>query len=263
MKQLKIVHHQKIAYKTYKIILQGSLVKKFHQAGQFLNIKLPNSSMLLMRPISLADIDKIHNTCTLIYTVVGNGTKLLSTLPTDHKLEILGPLGKGFNIDFIKERDTVLLIGGSVGVAPLYELAKQIIQNQASVIEIFGYRTAKNIFYTKEFEQLNILDINQKSKLFISTDNGSSGKKGTVDNLIDDILPQIEPSAIYACGSRPMLKHIQKRFANYENAYISVDARMACGIGACYGCVLPTYDTIWNKKVCTDGPVFKTNEILL
>lgn len=260
MKQewMTIVSQQEIAANIFEMKLSGELVQQMKQPGQFLHIKVPRNDLLLRRPISLAAIDLEAKVCTIIYRVEGDGTKVMSHLKTGDNLDILGPLGNGFDINQVKANEEILVVGGGIGVPPLYELGKQLAEKQAKVTFLFGFATDSAIFYREAFEQLGTLQI--------STDDGSYGQKGHVGVLLKQYLNENQPDAVYACGANGLLKLVDQTFSEHPRAYLSLESRMACGIGACYACVchLQKDETKQkSKKVCDEGPVFPTGEVVI
>lgn len=260
MKQefMEIVSQKEIAKSIFELKLTGELVAKMQQAGQFLNIKIPREDLLLRRPISLAEVDLDQKICTLIYRVEGQGTQALSALQPGFKLDILGPLGHGFDVDQVQASENILVIGGGIGVPPLYELGKRLAAKKANITFLFGFATKSAIFYQDQFKQLG--------KLEISTDDGSCGTQGQVSLLLERYLAQQKPDAVYACGSKGLLQLVETTFHDHPRAYLSLESRMACGVGACYACVCHLQNDESkqkSKKVCDEGPVFKTGEVVL
>lgn len=210
--------------------------------GQFIQIQVPG--YFLRRPISICEIKE--SGFVIIYKVVGDGTHVLSSMQKE-SINIFGPLGNGFPIE---KRHHVVLIGGGVGVPPLYECAKQYLKRGTKVDVVLGFNTQAQAFYIREFEELGC-------RIYIATMDGSFSVKGTVMDAIDE--NHIDCDYIQSCGPLPMLKAIQ---AQYENGSISLEARMACGMGACMGCVVK--DTQGKSlRVCKDGPVFPLGKVVL
>ena len=209
--------------------------------GQFVNIKLDGN--FLRRPISVSDWD--GESFTLLYKVVGAGTKQLSQMQPGQTLDILTGLGNGFGLS--DAGDAPLLIGGGIGAAPLYRLAKELIQIGKPVTVILGFNTADEVFYEEEFRALG-------AKVLVTTADGSYGIKG----FVTAALPELDYSYYYACGPEPMLKAVF-RAAN-ASGQLSFEERMGCGFGACMGCTCRTV-TGW-KRICREGSVLRKEEIL-
>ncbi len=209
--------------------------------GQFINIKI--DGFFLRRPISICDYD--DNTVTIIYKVVGNGTEVMAKMPVGTKLDILISLGNGF--DTSKSGDTPLLIGGGVGVPPMYNLCKKLISEGKKVSVILGFNTQSEIFFEEEFKKLGAF-------VYVTTADGSYGIKGFVTNAMENI----DYSYFYTCGPLPMFKAIEKQ-AKTSGQY-SFEERMGCGFGACMGCSCKT--KYGNKRICKDGPVLEREEII-
>lgn len=234
----------------YSMWLEDSYVAKNAKAGQFVSLYLEDGSSLLPRPISICEIDKELGRIRLVYRVVGKGTLAFSTLKGGDEITVMGPLGNGFHL----EGKNPLLIGGGIGIPPMLELVKQLDGEKKIVL---GYRDS--IFMSQEFEQYG--------KVYISTEDGSAGTKGNVIDAIFD--HDIRTDMIYACGPTPMLRAIQA-YAKEKGmkAQLSLEERMACGIGACLGCVCKSterdhHTNVNNKRICKDGPVFYADEVEL
>ncbi len=224
------------------------------KCGQFVNVYLNSESKLLPRPISVCEIQK--NKIRLVYQAVGGGTKELSTYKVGEQVEILGGLGNGFTLE---QKQNFALVGGGIGIPPLIELAKELRKSNpiAKITAYLGGRSASFIEYLAgDFENLGVTVI-------IATDDGSLGYKGNVVERLKENSGNYD--VIYSCGPRPMLVALSQ-FAEQENikTYVSMEERMACGIGACVGCVvkIKTGDGFINKKVCKDGPVFESKEVM-
>lgn len=219
--------------------------------GQFISMYSSDGSRLLPRPISICEIYDDSRILRVVYRVVGKGTEEFSKLKEGHSIDIVGPLGNGFTL---KEGKS-LLIGGGIGIPPMLELAKQL---KGEVSVVLGYRD-NDLFLSEEFKKY--------ANLYISTEDGSVGTKG---NVIDAIKANnIEADNIFACGPIPMLKGVKEyAVSNGIKAQISMEEKMACGIGACLGCVCQSkekdsHSNVNNKRVCKDGPVFDAEEIEL
>ena len=209
--------------------------------GTFINIKIDD--LFLRRPISVCDYDDIS--ITIIYKVVGKGTLSLSKKQKGEKLDILTGLGNGF--DGSLSGDKPLLLGGGVGVPPLYNLAKKLIAEKKEVTVILGFNKKEEIFYAKEFEDLG-------AKVILTTVDGSVGIKG----FVTDAMKDIDYTFFYTCGPLPMLKAIYN--ASKTSGQLSFEERMGCGFGACMGCTCKT--KYGNKRICKDGPVLIKEEII-
>ncbi len=251
-----IVENNLVAKDIHEIVLQGKLVAEMKSAGQFINIKVPREDLLLRRPISLAKIDQRNQTCTVLIRSEGQGTKAICAMKVGSLLDVMGPLGHGFELSFLKAGDTALLIGGGIGIPPLYELAKQLVDQGISVTSVLGFTTKAAIFYERQF--------NEYSEVLISTDDGSYGTQGTVATILSGQLADKCYSAIYACGPKGLNRMVNTRYKDHPNAYISVEEKMACGMGACAACVCQRQDDqSKNEKVCDHGPVFRAGEMVI
>ncbi|MGX6977819.1 dihydroorotate dehydrogenase electron transfer subunit [Vagococcus elongatus] len=261
MKQedMLIVQQKMIAPKIFELVLQGELVNEMSTPGQFIHCKPSRTDLLLRRPISLSSIDRENKRCTIIYRVEGDGTKNMSEMVSGETMDVLGPLGSGFPVEEITSNEVVVIVGGGIGIPPLYEVARQAHERGAKVISFLGYASKKVVYYVDEFKKLG--------DVIVSTDDGSFGEKGHVGMSLDKHLPQIKADAVYACGAKGMLAKVDDVFHDHPRAYISMEERMACGVGACYACVCHVKDekdqSLSMKKVCDEGPVFKTGEVVL
>lgn len=237
----QIIEHIAIAKDIYKLTLKTSIAK-VAKAGQFVQVEVPG--YFLRRPISICrilDQDRI----VLVYRTVGEGTKKLSTLEKG-KINVFGPLGHGFPI----EGKDALLIGGGIGVPPLLETAAQFKQIHQRVIVVNGFNSAQDVILETEFKALGC-------ETFTATMDGSYGAKGTVLDAIAN--NHIDLKYVLACGPKAMLKAIQN---TYQDGYISLEERMACGMGACMGCV--TKDVDGNAlRICHEGPVFPLGKVVI
>ena len=236
---LTIVDNIALTAGVYKMRLSGDL-SAISAPGQFINIKL--EGLFLRRPISVCDLE--GDTLTIIYKVVGEGTKKLSQMKSGEKLDTLVGLGNGY--DLTKSGDFPLLIGGGVGVPPLYLLARRLRAQGKTVRVILGFNRASEVFFEEEFRALGCL-------VSVTTVDGSYGKKGFVTDAIEDAY-----SYFFACGPEPMLKAVYR--ATKTSGQISFEERMGCGFGACMGCSCETLTGY--KRICRDGPVLEKEEIL-
>lgn len=239
-----IISNQKIAQDTYRMEIQAGMSRDM-KPGQFVNIKV--EGYMLRRPISICSIEE-HGRFVIIYKVVGDGTRKLSTLRTQTIIDVFGPLGSSYPLH--EELDEVLLIGGGVGVPPLYELAKQYRGMEKKVHVVLGFNDADSVFYANEFERLG-------AHVVIATMDGSKGIKGTVMDAIHEA--GITCDFTYSCGPRPMLKAVE---AAYTKGYMSFESRMACGIGACMACVAKDKkEENMYHRICKEGPVFPIGKV--
>ena len=225
---------------VYRMVLEGD-TSAITAPGQFVNVSIPG--LFLRRPISVCDW--AENRLTLIYKTVGKGTDRLSAMVPGEKLDLLTGLGNGY--DLTKSGDAPLLIGGGVGVPPLYGLAKALLSQGKSVDVVLGFNTASEIFYASEFETLG-------ANVHIATADGSVGTKG----FVTDVMERLPYSYFYACGPLPMFRAME-RVARTSGQY-SFEERMGCGFGACVGCTMET--ALGPRRVCKDGPVFEREVIL-
>lgn len=234
----KISSNEKIAKDVYKMILEGD-TQYITAPGQFINIKLDGK--FLRRPISVCDCDE--NTITIIYKVVGSGTEYMAQLESGEVLDVLTGLGNGYDIS---KSAKPLLIGGGVGVPPMYMLAKKLIESGQKPTVILGFNTKEEIFFEEEFRALGC-DVR------VTTVDGSYGIKGFVTDAFPD-----NYDYFYTCGPMPMFKAIENT-AKTSGQY-SFEERMGCGFGACMGCSCKT--KYGNKRICKDGPVLEREEII-
>ena len=229
-----------VAKDVYKIILAGN-TDEIKAPGQFVNISL--DGFYLRRPISVCDCEE--GKLTLIYKAVGRGTEYMTSLENGARLNILTGLGNGY--DMTKSGDCPVLIGGGVGVPPLYLLARKLIEQGKKSVAVLGFNSACDVFYEEEFKLLGV-------KTAVVTADGSYGTKG----FVTDILNDFDYSFFYACGPEPMFRAIAKT-AKTPGQY-SFEERMGCGFGACMGCSCKTLTG--NKRICKEGPVMESGEII-
>ena len=225
---------------VYRMVMSGD-TSAIGGAGQFVNVKL--DGQYLRRPISICDYDE--STLTLIYKVVGVGTEKMSAMRPGEKLNILTGLGNGYDLSL--SGDAPLLVGGGVGVPPLYKLCKLLKAEGKKVTVILGFNTKSEIFAEKDFAEI-------ADRVIVTTVDGSYGVKGFVTNA----LPDIDYTYVYSCGPLPMLKALAG--ATETSGQYSLEERMGCGFGACMGCSCKTL--LGNKRICKEGPVFVKEEII-
>ena len=224
---------------VYKMVLSGD-TSAITTAGQFVNVQL--SGKFLRRPISVCDVN--GDELTLVYKVVGKGTKQMSEMKPGDTVDVLSGLGNGY--DLTKAGEQVLLLGGGVGVPPLYLLAKRLLKAGKTVSVVLGFNKADEIFFEDEFKALG-------ANVTVATADGSYGVKG----FVTDALPE-NYDYFYTCGPEPMLKAVYK--ATKTSGQFSFEERMGCGFGACMGCSCKTITGY--KRICKDGPVLEKEEIL-
>lgn len=241
MKQgiFEISENLRLTENVYRMRLSGD-ASSVTACGQFINIRL--DGLYLRRPISVYDSGK--DFVTIIYKVVGKGTEQMSKMQIGEKLDVLTGLGNGYDLSL--SGDKPLLLGGGVGVPPLYMLAKELRKQGKSVSVILGFNTANEVFCEEDFKALGCC-------VTVTTADGSYGKKGFVTDALPD-----EYSYFYTCGPEPMLKAVYK--ASKTSGQMSFEERMGCGFGACMGCSCKTIAGY--KRICKDGPVMKKEEIL-
>lgn len=246
-----------IAENIFDLWLETDLAKDA-KPGQFISIYPKDKSTLLPRPISICEINEEKTMLRMVYRQAGKGTYEFSTYQSGDKVSILGVLGNGFPIKEA-EGKRVFLIGGGIGIPPMLQTAKQIAKEgkAASIDVIVGYRNELFLYD----------DLKQYANVSVATEDGSFGSKGTVLDAIKE--NGLKGDVIFACGPMPMLRAL-KKFAEDNNmeAYISLEERMACGVGACLGCVCITKEVdahshVNNARICTDGPVYNAKEVLI
>ncbi len=237
-----ILSNEPLTPAVYRMVLEGD-TQYITRSGQFINIELEGK--FLRRPISVSDYDA--TTVTIIYKVVGSGTEQMREMLPGTKLDILTGLGNGFSTENSAQRP--LLVGGGVGVPPLYNLCKRLLSEGKRPSVILGFNTDSEVFYFEEFKALGV-------DVYCSTADGSMGTKGFVTDAIKE--KGVEFDYLYTCGPLPMLKALYS--ATECDGEYSFEERMGCGFGACMGCTCKT--KYGNKRICKDGPVLKRDEIV-
>lgn len=244
-----IVSQQCIGTDIYDMVLSFPKGAKEARPGQFIAMYCEDGTKLLPRPISICGIDAEAGTLRVVYRIAGEGTRLFSQMKAGDSLEVMGPLGNGFTM---KDKKAII-VGGGIGIPPMLELAKQLDCEKTVVL---GYRD--ELFLKEEFEAC--------ANVAVATEDGSAGTKGTVIDAIK--AAQVSGEIIYACGPMPMLKALAE-YADVHGmeAQISLEERMACGIGACLGCICKTkekdhHTNVNNTRICKDGPVFDAKEVV-
>ncbi len=248
---VRIYRQEPLARDIFSLIIETSMAKEAH-AGQFLGVYIEDASRLLARPISICDVDTARGLIRMVYRISGEGTRKLSAYHAGKALDVLGVLGNGYDICATEGKRTIV-IGGGIGIPPMLLAAKSLPGEKEIVL---GYADAQT-FLRDEFEK--------EAKVYIATMDGSVGTKGTVIDAMD--AGQVKGDIIFACGPMPMLRAVKRYAAEHQmEAYISLEERMACGVGACLGCVCKTvkkdsHTHVNNTRVCTEGPVFDAKEV--
>ncbi|MBQ6414787.1 MAG: dihydroorotate dehydrogenase electron transfer subunit [Butyrivibrio sp.] len=257
-KEAKVLSQKLLADGIFDLWLETEIAKDTCP-GQFVGVYTVNKAALLPRPISVCEVNKEKTAIRLVYRVVGTGTAEFALYQPGDYMMILGSLGNGFPLEKA-EGKRVVLMGGGIGVPPLLETAKRLGEGTnkkaLEVMTVMGYRNSET-FLSDEFEKY--------SRLYIASDDGSVGTKGNVIDALKE--NKIDCDVIFACGPMPMLRGI-KAYAqeNGIKAYLSLEERMACGVGACLGCICKTkkvddHSHVKNARICTDGPVFDADDL--
>ncbi|MBE7091082.1 MAG: dihydroorotate dehydrogenase electron transfer subunit [Clostridiales bacterium] len=237
---LQIQSNRALTESVYEMRLTGD-VSAITASGQFVNIKL--DGLFLRRPISVCDVE--NGVLTLLYKVVGKGTEQMANMQAGETLNVLVGLGNGYDLSLSGEAP--VLMGGGVGVPPMYMLAKELIKQGKKVTAILGFNTQAEVFYEEEFKRLG-------ATVIVTTADGSYGQKG----FVTDALKGVDYTYFYTCGPEPMLKAVFK--ATNTSGQFSFEERMGCGFGACMGCSCKTVTGY--KRICKEGPVLVKEEIL-
>lgn len=246
-----VISQRELAPGIYDMWIETGLAAEA-KPGQFICVYPRDKSTLLPRPISICEVREDRKALRIVYRVAGRGTGEFSRYREGESVSVMGPLGNGFPLDKA-ERKTVFLMGGGIGVPPILELAKEMDAVKQIIV---GYRDDK--LFLKE-------DLEKYGQVYIATEDGSAGTRGNVMDAIRE--NGLQADVIYACGPMPMLRAI-KSYAEEKGipAYISLEEHMACGVGACLGCVVKTgevhhHTNVNNARICTDGPVFEAREV--
>ena len=251
-----VVSQKQIGDGIFDLTLEANAIANEAVAGQFVSVYSNDPSKLLPRPISLCGFDKEKGTIRLVYRVTGEGTgtEEFSRLKVGDTIRLIGPLGNGFTVIPGKK---AFLVGGGIGVPPMLQLAKEINKIQVAPMQVIMVYRDENTFLLDEFKE--------EAQCFVSSDNGAVGTKGTVVDAIKENM--LEAEVIYACGPMPMLRALKEYAeANQMECFVSMEERMACGIGACLACVCNSKDkdehtNVNNKRICKEGPVFNAKDI--
>lgn len=250
-----VLSQEQIGPQIFSIWLQTEQIAGKAVPGQFISVYSNDSGRLLPRPISICEIDREKSALRIVYRVAGKGTDEFSKCQAGDKLEILGPLGNGFPLERCPEGKKAFLIGGGIGVPPMVQLSKEV---KGEVQVVAGYRDAQ--LFLKE-------ELSANGTMYVATEDGSVGTKGNVLDCIRE--NQLTADVIYACGPTPMLRAIKAYAAEKGiECWLSLEEKMACGIGACLACVCKSkevdhHSNVHNKRICKEGPVFLADEIEL
>lgn len=249
---MEIIENRALTKDIYTLTLKGDFDYDQVQPGQFVNLLIGSGlAHPLRRPLSIAESDPLLGRLSLVYRLVGAGTKWLSEQKKGDHIDVLGPLGRGFPLPPAGSR--VLIVGGGVGLPPLYQLVRELAARGFSCDLIFGFRSKEDAFWLDEFAAY--------ARPTVCTEDGSLGRMGLVTSALE---AGKEWSFVYSCGPRGMLKALKEHFSGMNvTGFVSLEERMACGIGACLGCVCQTADGRGRLRVCADGPVFAWEEVAL
>ena len=256
----RVISHQNIGPDHFRLGLASEYISSHAVPGQFVNIKCSSGfDPLLRRPFSLHRVQKERKLFEIFYEIKGKGTESLARYSIGDEVDVIGPLGEGFGIDTKKQ--IAILVGGGMGVAPLLALAEAIKRSAKSAIYVLiGSKSRGCLMCEDELKKIT-------NEVLVATEDGTHGRKGIVSDLLNDLLNntlshQYYPnSTIYACGPRRMLKAVSEiAFQKKIECQVSLEERIACGIGACKGCAIPTKSGY--KMVCKDGPVFNSEDIV-
>lgn len=222
------------------------------KAGQFVHIRVPGFT--LRRPISICEVDKQQGTLRILFDIRGEGTKVLAQAKEGDLLDVMGSLGNGF--DLLDSGKKAVVVGGGIGVPPMLETAKRYGENATAIL---GFRSEDKIVLTEDFKA-------QKNRVMLCTDDGSAGHHGLVTDLLKERFTEEKPDIVYACGPKVMLKFVAKMCEEYGvRCQVSLEERMACGVGACLGCATPIKaqdGSVTYLHVCKDGPVFEAERVV-
>lgn len=245
----RVLGQERLSDDVYSMWIRTAAISGSARAGQFIAVYCKDKSRMLPRPISICEIDRETGAIRIVYRVVGKGTEEFAQMRAGDEIEIMGPLGNGFPL----KEEKALLVGGGIGIPPMLQLAKELNCEKQLVM---GYRDRQ--LFLKE-------DLEAYGPVTVATDDGSAGTKGTVIDAIRE--NGLTARVLYACGPLPMLRALKAYAKEHEmEAWISMEERMACGIGACLGCVCQSteidgHSRVHNKRVCKEGPVFLAEEV--
>ncbi|HBV23229.1 MAG TPA: dihydroorotate dehydrogenase electron transfer subunit [Jeotgalicoccus sp.] len=245
------ISKSEIADNIYELVLKTELEKYTLRPGQFVHVRVSESTEhVLRRPISISNIYAEKNEITITFRAEGPGTKKLAEIKPGAAVDVLMPLGNGYDINTAEAGDHVLIVGGGIGVPPLYELTKQLNKRGVKTTHVLGFNSKKDVFYEEAFKTFG--------ETHVATADGTYGVKGFVTDVIQQIGTDFDK--FYACGPKVMLKVLDNTMP--MDGFISLEERMGCGFGVCYACVCET--TAGEQvKICTDGPVFEKGAVVL
>lgn len=267
--EVKVAGQQMAAPGCYRLILSSVELSRLVRPGQFLHVRvLPLSDPLLRRPFSVHAVDRQAGRVSLLYRVVGRGTALLARKKEGDCLDVIGPLGRGFSLPAGKQ--AVAIVAGGIGIAPLFFLLQEMAgeNNPERILYILlGARTAEELLLIEEIKELTG-SVTGKFNVLVATDDGSCGHRGPVTELLERLLTGRMADMVYACGPQGMLRAVSMLLEKHGvKGELSIEERMACGIGACYSCVCKTKSSevegFRYSRVCVEGPVFKASEVIL
>ncbi len=252
-----VISNEQLSPNSWRLLLAARALAEQAQPGQFVQVRVTDTyDPLLRTPLSVHDCNPTQGTLALLYQTVGTSTLMLSRLQVGTELDVLGPLGHGFVLPEQGENSRATLIAGGIGVAPLLFLARELVKKQIDTRLLFGARSAADLVGIADFEQIGVT-------VTCCTDNGSVGISGNVIDLLASYLQTQVAGQIFACGPTPMLRALQTLVKRKKlTAQLSLEAYMACGLGACLGCAVAVPGGGF-AHVCTDGPVFRESEVEL
>ncbi len=267
----EVVVNKKVGPEHYLMRILAPELTRLAKPGQFVHVRCSSGmDPLLRRPISLHGIDYKSGTVSLLYQVVGRGTQLLSEMKPGASIDMMGPLGNGFTVP--DKANRVLIVGGGIGVAPLFTIIQALTHYNVEQTVLLGARTADFVIGAEQLASLKV-------RVEVSTDDGTLGYRGLVTDLAEKHIKLNKPDYFYACGPNPMLKQLLKVTCKFGiGGQVSMEERMGCGVGACLACVCKAVpgdqwpvaggkEQAWEdfeyKKVCTDGPVFEASEVVI
>lgn len=250
LENAKIISNKHLISDFYVLTLKAPKIVEHSRPGQFVNVLVSNeTNPLLRRPFSIYDAYKNNGKLKILYCVKGKGTKILKTLVKGENLDITGPHGNGFHVH--EDHKNILLVGGGFGTAPLSYLAKE--NKDKNIFAAIGGRTKDLILCEKDFDKYG-------AKVFINTDDGSLGEKGLVTKSVEQISKKEKIDEIFVCGPLPMMKAVADLAKQFKvPCQVSMEEKMACGIGVCFGCACKTKEGY--KTVCSNGPVFQSSDL--